>query len=104
MATPAATARQPDLYGPGGAGVRPYSHALTAWTDHNPTDPGIVLLEMLAWATEMLLYHVNQITEAHVLSFLQLRNGPGPFRRRSGNGLIILPQGHLQEQPASPTP
>ena len=74
-----------------------------AWTDHNPTDPGIVLLEMLAWLTEMLLYHVNQITEAHVLSFLQLLNGPGPFDDSAATALSSYRK-VLQEQPASPLP
>jgi hypothetical protein len=46
------------------------------WTDHNPTDPGIVLLELLAWLTEMVLYRVNQIPDATSLTFLQLLNGP----------------------------
>jgi hypothetical protein len=47
-----------------------------AWTDHNPTDPGIILIELLAWLTEMVLYRVNQIPETHYLTFLQLLNGP----------------------------
>src|SRR4051794_3566663 len=46
------------------------------WTDHNPTDPGIVLLELLAWLTEMVFYRVNQIPDATSLTFLQLLNGP----------------------------
>ena len=46
------------------------------WTDHNPTDPGIILVELLAWLTEMVLYRVNQIPEANYLAFLQLLNGP----------------------------
>ena len=31
------------------------------WTNHNPSDPGITLVELLAWLTEMLLFQVNQI-------------------------------------------
>jgi hypothetical protein len=46
------------------------------WTDHNPTDPGIVLIELFAWLIEMVLYRVNQIPEANYLAFLQLLNGP----------------------------
>jgi hypothetical protein len=77
-----------------------------AWTDHNPTDPGMVLLEMLAWLTEMLLYRVNQITEAHVLSFLQLLNGPGPFDDSPATALpsYLKVRQELQQQPASPFP
>jgi hypothetical protein len=46
------------------------------WTDHNPGDPGIVLVELLAWLTEMQLFQVNQIPEAHTRKFLELLGGP----------------------------
>lgn len=46
------------------------------WTDHNPSDPGIVLVELLAWLTEMLLFGVNQIPEANTRKFLALLGGP----------------------------
>jgi hypothetical protein len=46
------------------------------WTDHNPADPGITLIELFAWLTEMLLYRVNQVTDANRLAFLRLINGP----------------------------
>ncbi|MGH4012336.1 MAG: hypothetical protein ACRDSL_00030 [Pseudonocardiaceae bacterium] len=46
------------------------------WTDHNPSDPGIVLVELLAWLTEMLLFGVNQIPAANTHKFLGLLNGP----------------------------
>lgn len=47
-----------------------------AWTDHNPTDPGITLIELLAWLTEMLLYRLDQLPEAHLRVFLALLNDP----------------------------
>lgn len=47
------------------------------WTDHNPTDPGIVLVELMAWYTEMVMYHANQVTDANIECFLRLLNGPG---------------------------
>jgi len=46
------------------------------WTDHNPSDPGIVLLELLAWLTEMVIYRVNQVPDTTAVAFLQLLNGP----------------------------
>lgn len=46
------------------------------WTDHNPTDPGIVLLELLAWLTEMVIYRVNRVPPASYITFLRLLNGP----------------------------
>ncbi|WP_432194823.1 hypothetical protein [Streptomyces sp. bgisy027] len=47
---------------------------LPEWTDHNPGDPGIVLVELLAWLTEMQLYQVDQLPDTHTLKFLQLLN------------------------------
>ncbi|NER38962.1 MAG: baseplate protein J [Oscillatoria sp. SIO1A7] len=45
------------------------------WTDHNPTDTGIVLIELLAWLSEMLLYRTNQIPENNIETFLKLLRG-----------------------------
>ncbi|MFW9259433.1 baseplate protein J [Nostoc sp. CALU 546] len=45
------------------------------WTDHNPTDTGIILIELLAWLTEMTLYRVNQIPDDNYASFLSLLKG-----------------------------
>ncbi|HBB34547.1 MAG TPA: baseplate protein J [Cyanobacteria bacterium UBA8803] len=42
------------------------------WTDHNPTDTGIILIELLAWLTEMTLYQVNQVGDRNYETFLNL--------------------------------
>ena len=47
------------------------------WTNHNPSDPGIALVELFAHLTEILIYRVNRITPANLLSFLKLLNGSG---------------------------
>ena len=47
-----------------------------SWTNHNVSDPGITLIELLAWLTEMLLFQVNQIPPAHTEKFLRLLRGP----------------------------
>lgn len=47
-----------------------------SWTNHNPSDPGITLIEMFAYLTEMLNYRLNRITDDNVHAFLQLLNGP----------------------------
>lgn len=49
---------------------------LPEWTDHNPSDPGITLVELFAWLTELLIYRVNRIPEAHYRTFLKLLNDP----------------------------
>lgn len=46
------------------------------WTDHNASDPGITLIELLAWVTEMLIYRAHQVTREHLVTFLRLLNGP----------------------------
>jgi hypothetical protein len=46
------------------------------WTDFNPSDPGITLVELFAYHVEALLYRVNRIGRNHRDKFLQLVNGP----------------------------
>ncbi|MBD2112584.1 MULTISPECIES: baseplate J/gp47 family protein [Cyanophyceae] len=45
------------------------------WTDHNPSDTGIILLELFAWLTELLLYQVNQVPDQSQEEFLKLLKG-----------------------------
>lgn len=42
------------------------------WTDHNVSDPGVTLIELFAWMTDMLLYRVNQVPEKTYIKFLEL--------------------------------
>ena len=42
------------------------------WTNHNPSDPGITLVELFAYLTEMLIYRLDRVTEANYRSFLKL--------------------------------
>lgn len=42
------------------------------WTDHNVADPGITLIELFAWMTDILLYRLNQVPERDFLKFLEL--------------------------------
>lgn len=46
------------------------------WTDHNPSDPGITLLELFAFLGENLLFRFNQVPEATRLEFLRLLDVP----------------------------
>lgn len=45
------------------------------WTDHNPSDPGIILIELLAWLTEMVLYRVDRVPDRNFATFLTLLKG-----------------------------
>ncbi|MBD2233295.1 hypothetical protein [Phormidium tenue] len=47
------------------------------WTDHNPSDTGIILLELLCWLTETTLYRANRVPDDTLRVFLQLLNGSG---------------------------
>jgi hypothetical protein len=44
------------------------------WTNHNPSDPGITLIELFAYLTEMMIYRLNRVTEDQVKTFLRLIN------------------------------
>ncbi len=42
------------------------------WTDHNVSDPGVALIELFAWMTDMLLYRVNQVPDKMYVKFLEM--------------------------------
>ena len=54
------------------------------WTNHNASDPGITLIELFAWMTEMIIYRLNKVPEKNYLAFLDLmgiqRQPPQPAR------------------------
>lgn len=45
------------------------------WTNHNASDPGITLLELLAYFTDALLYRLGRVSTASRLEFLRLLRG-----------------------------
>lgn len=42
------------------------------WTNHNESDPGITLIELFSWMTEMTLYRLNKVPAKTYLSMLEL--------------------------------
>lgn len=42
------------------------------WTDHNLSDPGITLVELFAWMTEMIIYRLNKVPDKNYIKFLEL--------------------------------
>lgn len=42
------------------------------WTDVNDSDPGVTLVQLFAWLTEMLIYRLGRVPELNYLKFLQL--------------------------------
>jgi predicted phage baseplate assembly protein len=42
------------------------------WTDYNLSDPGITLIELFAWMTEMTVYRLNRVPEKNYIKFMEL--------------------------------
>lgn len=42
------------------------------WTDFNESDPGITLVQLFAWMTEMLIYRLNKVPDRNYIEFLRL--------------------------------
>ena len=42
------------------------------WTNHNPSDPGITILELCAFMTELILTRLNKVPEKNYLAFLDM--------------------------------
>src|SRR5687767_9264838 len=42
------------------------------WTDFNASDPGMMLVELMAWMTETTLYRLNRVPEKNYVKFLDL--------------------------------
>jgi predicted phage baseplate assembly protein len=43
-----------------------------AWTNQNESDPGITLMELFAWMTEMVIFRLNQVPNLNYIKFLEL--------------------------------
>lgn len=46
------------------------------WTDFNLHDPGVTLIELFAWLTEMFIYRLNRVTNDGKRKFLNLMGVP----------------------------
>lgn len=42
------------------------------WTDHNLSDPGMTLIELFAWMTDIILYRLNRVPDKHFIKFMEL--------------------------------
>ena len=47
-------------------------HYSKDWTDHNVSDPGITMIELFAWMTDMLMYRLNQVPDLHFIRFMEM--------------------------------
>lgn len=73
------------------------------WSDENVHDPGITLLEMLAWHLETQQFRLDRLTDRHVRKFLKLL-GEAPRERMpaltsvsfsNASSPIVIPYGTL---------
>ncbi|MER5225469.1 putative baseplate assembly protein [Streptomyces flaveus] len=80
------------------------AHRAPGWTDHNAHDPGITLMELFAWLTELELFQLDRVPPAALRGFLRLAGvEPRPagvattvvaLRRAPGSaGAVVLPAG-----------
>jgi predicted phage baseplate assembly protein len=54
------------------------------WTNHNLTDPGVALIELFAWMTELSLFRLNQVPDkfyTHMLNMLGFEPFPATAAR-----------------------
>lgn len=83
------------------------------WTDHNPSDLGITLIELFAWIAESMIYRLNQVPEKNYVEFLNLlgitRDPATPastyvtYRLVTDSEPVIIPKGHQVATPQSET-
>jgi len=47
-------------------------HYCPEWTEYNLSDPGITLIELFAWMTELTVYRLNRVPEKNYIKFLEM--------------------------------
>jgi predicted phage baseplate assembly protein len=60
------------------------------WTDQNESDPGMILVELFAWLTEMQIFRMSKIPELAYVKFLELV-GITPEPARSARAYVTFP-------------
>ena len=59
------------------------------WTDFNHHDPGITVLQMYAWLTDMLDYYMSATGDVHVEKYLKLL-GVEPKEGCPAGGYVVV--------------
>lgn len=57
------------------------------WTDHNASDPGIMLVELFSWLTEAVIYRLNRVPLSSTDTFFRLLNGQLAGEAKDVSGL-----------------
>ncbi len=42
------------------------------WTEYNVSDPGVTLIELFAWMTELITYRLNRVPDTNYVKFMEL--------------------------------
>jgi predicted phage baseplate assembly protein len=71
------------------------------WTDHNAHDPGITLMELLAWISELLMFRADRIPAAELRAFLRWL-GIAPLPPQAAEAVLALEL--AAGDPATPLP
>jgi predicted phage baseplate assembly protein len=64
------------------------------WTEHNVSDPGITLIELFAWMTDLTLYRLNRVPEkihSQLLSLLGIKLRPATPARADVRFMLAAP-------------
>src|SRR5262245_9946991 len=61
------------------------------WTNHNESDPGITLVELFAYLTEIQIYRLNRVTDANLCAFLRLIDGVQRTPSKRNRGMVTRP-------------
>jgi predicted phage baseplate assembly protein len=82
------------------------------WTDHNTHDPGVTIIELLAWLVEHDVYRLNRVPDRHKRKFLSLVGFPPlppqpaqtvlAMSPAPGAGVVALPAGTTLAPIATP--
>ena len=72
------------------------NRACPEWTEHNVSDPGITLIELFAWMTEMTIYRLNRVPDKLHVALLDLLgiqlDGPSAARTEVRFRLASAPE------------
>ena len=74
------------------------------WTNHNVSDPGVALIELFAWMTEMSVFRINQVPEAfytHMLNLLGFEQFPAAASQVDLTFWLSAPQANPVLVPAN---
>src|ERR1700728_1168607 len=64
------------------------------WTEHNVSDPGITLIELFAWMTDLMIYRLNRVPEkihVELLSLLGVKLRPATPARAELRFMLAAP-------------